>query len=131
MYIIALGTNDVRYREPSICAMNPKEYIFQIKQIVEFSKNHKTRFIFIAPWFSTSDDHISRLNHLDKQKLTKEYSLELENFAKANNHTYIDPNDYLERIILNNKKKYMVDHIHPNNNDGIMLYCEGIFFNSQ
>ena len=131
LYIIALGTNDVRYRDPSICAMNPKEYIFQIKKIVDFSKNRNTKFIFIAPWFSTSDDHISKLNNQDKKKLTKEYSLKLANFAKENNHIYIDPNNYLERIILNNKGKYIVDHIHPNNNDGIKLYCEGVFFNSQ
>ena len=33
LYIIALGTNDIRYRDSSICAMNSSEYIYQIDKI--------------------------------------------------------------------------------------------------
>ena len=132
LYIIALGTNDVRYRRKEICAMDAKNYINQLEKLVDFAKNknEKRKFIFIAPWFSTSDDGVSRLDHINKQKMMKEYSLELQKFSKKNNYIFIDPNDYLEKIVTQNKSKYFLDFIHPNSHDGIELYSESIFVNS-
>ena len=127
LYIIALGTNDIRYRDSSICAMNPKEYIYQLEKIVNLTNCHSGKFIFISPWISTSDDNISKLNHFDKKKLIKEYSLVLKSFSEKNKYLFIDPNDYLEEMILKNKDKYMVDYIHPNNKFGIQLYCQAVF----
>ena len=129
LYIIALGTNDIRYRDSSICAMNPNEYIYQIDKIVKLTKNHKSKVIFIAPWFSMPNDYISKLNHKDKKNLMKEYSLKLKDYAEKNSYLFIEPNDYLKKIVLKNKKIYMVDHIHPNFPIGIELYCESVFMN--
>ena len=133
LYIIALGTNDVRYRRKEVCAMDEKEYIKQLEKIVDLAKNTKEerKFVFIAPWFSTFDDKVSRLNHSDKKKMMKEYSFELEKFSKKNNYIFIDTNDYLEKIVTPNKSKYLLDFIHPNNQDGIELYSEGLFVNSK
>ena len=61
--------------------------------------------------------------------MVKEYSLELEKFSKKN-YIFIDPNDYLEKIVTQNKSKYFLDFIHPNSHDGIELYSESIFVNS-
>ena len=47
----------------------------------------------------------------------------------VNSYLFIDPNDYLEKIVLKNKKIYMVDHIHPNFPIGIELYCKSVFMN--
>ena len=127
LYIIAIGTNDIRYRDPSICAMNSKEFINELKKIVDLIKDRKAKFIFIAPWLSLTDDFISKINHEDKKELIKQYSLELKNFAKRKNYIFVDPNEYLEKIINKDRKKYMIDFIHPNNNYGIQLYCESIF----
>ena len=128
LYIIAIGTNDIRYRKASTCAMNSKEYINQIDKIVNLAKNKNKdcKFVFIAPWFSTHHDPVTKLTHKDKKAMRKKYSLELENYAKNNDYIFIDPNEYLERIVYDNVKKYLVDYIHPNNNDGIELYCEGV-----
>lgn len=126
LYVIALGTNDIRYRDPSICAMNPKEYIHEIEKIVNLIDNHAVKFIFITPWISTFDDNVSKLNHLDKKKLIKEYSLALKRFTEIYKFLYIDPNEYLEKMILQNKDNYMVDFIHPNSKLGIQLYCQGV-----
>ena len=131
LYIIALGTNDIRYRNKRICSMNSKEYNEQINTIVNLAKNNNSKFIFITPWFSLPDDTVSKLNHQDKKKLMKEYSLGLQKYAEKNNYIFIDPNEYLERIIEKNRTKYMVDFIHPNCKDGIKLYCESVFFNSK
>ena len=129
LYIIALGTNDIRYRDSSFCSMNPEEYIYIINNIVNLTKNHNSNIIFIAPWLSLPDDYIAKLKHFDKKKLLKEYSLKLKFYAENNNYVYIDPNYYLEKIILTNKETYMIDSFNPNNPLGIELYCEGVFMN--
>ena len=129
LYIIALGANDIRYRNPSICAMNSSEFIYQIDKIVNLTKNHKAQYIFIAPWFSLSDDYVSKLNHLDKKFIMKEYSLKLKDYTEKNNYIYIDPNENIESIVQSKKETYMVDFIHPNHPEGIELYCESVFKN--
>ena len=101
--------------------MNPDKYIDNINNIVKLLKNHKSNIIFISPWFSHPDYYISKLKHFEKKKLMKEYSLKLKDYAEKNNYVYIDPNDYLEKIILTNKETYMIDHIHPNYSIGTLL----------
>ena len=86
LYIIAIGTNDIRFRDESICAMTAKNYIEQLKNIVNLVQNKKAKFIFISPWYSTSDDIYSKLNHTEKLKLIKEYSLAMQNFARRNKY---------------------------------------------
>ena len=76
-----------------------------------------------------TNDYISKLNHKDKKNLMKEYSLKLKDYAEKNSYLFIDPNDYLEKIVLKNKKIYMVDHINPNFPMGIELYCKSVFMN--
>ena len=131
LYIIDIGINDIRYRKQSICAMNSNDYIRKIKKIVGFVTNKKAKFIFIAPWYSTSDDIVSKLKHKDKLKLIKEYSKEIENYAKSQNYIFINPNDYLAKKLINNRKKYLVDFIHPNSKEGIKLYSESVLLNSK
>ena len=131
LYIIALGTNDIRYNDSSICAMNETDFINQLDRIVDITKNNESKYIFIAPWLSTSDDPVSKLVHKDKNQKMKKYSLALEMYTKNKNFIFINSNEYLEKYILENKKKYMVDYIHPNDKDGIELYCESIFKNEK
>ena len=127
LYIIALGTNDVRYRNSLICSMNPEEYVKNMDKIVDLIKNKQAKIIFIAPWFSTNDDKKTKLNHFDKIRLMKKYSLELERYTKLKNYSFIELNDYIEKKVIKNKRKYLVDFIHPNDKDGIELYCEAVF----
>ena len=129
LYIIAIGTNDIRYRKRSICAMNSKSYIKQIEKIVKLCKNKKSKFVLISPWFSLYNDKLSKLKNKDKKLLIKKYSSQLKKYAKKNKYIFVNPNTYLEKIINKNKEKYMVDYIHPNNKNGIKLYSKSIFVN--
>lgn len=131
LYIISIGTNDIRYRKESICAMNSKIYIEKLKKIVQLVRNKKAKFIFISPWYSTSNDLYSKLNHRDKLKLNKQYTLAIENFARKNKYIHINPNDYLQKHINTNTKNYLVDFIHPNSKEGIKLYSEAVFAKSK
>ena len=126
LYIISIGLNDIRYRNKLTCAMDSKEYIQQIKRIVEFINNKKAKFIFIAPWYLIPDTFLSKLKYSDKNKLMNEYSLALKGFANTNNYVYIDANDYIEKFLKKNKRKYMVNPNTINDNYLIELYCEGL-----
>ena len=66
-----------------------------------------------------------------KSKWWKKYSSSLEEYSKTNNIFFVNPNRYIEKFILENTIKYMVDFIHPNAKDGIELYSESIFRNEK
>ena len=132
LYIVALGANDVRYRNPSICAMNKEDYIKNIEIIVDLAKknNKNSNFVFIAPWLSNPNDKYSKLKESEKNKLLDEYSESLKNYCHKNNFLFINPNKYINEKIKNNRKQYILDQIHPNENKGIELFSEAILINS-
>lgn len=133
LYIIALGTNDIRYRNPEICAMTKEKYINNIKKIIALAKtnNKNSKFILISPWFSNNNDKNCKLNEIEKNKFFEEYANILKHFCDKNNYLYINPNPYIFNNIKNNYSKYMLDQIHPNDKNGIELYSEAILFSSK
>lgn len=132
LYIIAIGTNDIRYRNPKICAMTKEDYIKNLEKIVMLAKtsNNKAKFVFIAPWLSNSNDIISKLNEKEKNIFLEEYAQSLNNYCIKNDFLFINANNYIGNIISKNSSKYLVDYMHPNENDGILLYSEAVLKNS-
>ena len=127
--IIAIGTNDIRYREKDICAMDEKEYIENIKKIENLIKNKKkdAKIVFIAPWISLISDNVTPLSQYDKEILFEKYSKALNDYANSNNYMYINPNKYiLDKLKRIDSKYYLKDHIHPNKINGINLYSEAV-----
>jgi poly-gamma-glutamate capsule biosynthesis protein CapA/YwtB (metallophosphatase superfamily)/lysophospholipase L1-like esterase len=125
LYIIAVGTNDVRYRNQKICAMTSKEYIKNLKQIVQKVKaqNKSAKFVFIAPWTTDMYDPVSRLPKQERFEMLKEYSEELEKYAKSFRALYINPNPLIDNTFkTRNPRTWLKDHIHPNALEGISLY---------
>lgn len=133
LYIIAIGANDVRYRNPDICAMTTEDYIKNINIIVKLAqKNNKdAKFVFIAPWLLNPVDKIYKLKESDKNKLLDEYRESLEIYCHKNNFLFINPNKYINEKIKNNKNHYILDEIYPNEKQGIALYSEAVLINSQ
>ena len=133
LYIIAIGTNDIRYRKKNECAMNKDDFIIEINKIVNLIKESysNSKIVFIAPWMSLSND-VVKLKGKEKEKLFNEYNLSLKEYCEKNNYLFINPNIYLEKILNGeNIKKYMNDYIHPNKNDGIELYSEAVLIMSK
>lgn len=121
--IIAIGTNDIRYRNEN-SAMTSNEYIQNIKKIIETLDNK--RIVLIAPFYSMNYDKVIKLSLEEKNKLFKEYSDELEKFANENNYLFINPNNILEKELNNsNTSFYLKDYIHPNHK-GLYLYSEAV-----
>lgn len=128
LYVVALGTNDVRYRDDSICAMTAQEYIDEIETLKsKLSKKSTTRFIFIAPWYSTDGDPFCSLSYSEKTKLNEKYCTALEKYCKNNSLGFINANEYIKEVLrTESERKYLLDHIHPNTSDGVRLYSEAV-----
>ena len=127
LYIIAIGTNDIRYRDEKICAMNSHDYVENIdkltKEILDLNPNSK--FVFIGPWLALNNDPYSKLNIEVRESMLKEYGELLKSFSEKNGYMFIDSNNAIyEELLSSSTEKYMLDHIHPNAGDGIKLYSE-------
>ncbi len=126
LYIIAIGTNDIRYKNSVNCSMDEDEYIKDISKLIEKIPNRNTAsFVFIAPWFSLDTDPFMKDNDDKKDSLNK-YRKSLEKFCDRNDYLYIDPNGKIEEEVLKNPDKYLTDYIHPNKEEGIYLYSRAV-----
>nr|WP_289037970.1 CapA family protein [uncultured Allobacillus sp.] len=133
LFVIAVGTNDVRYRNPKHCAMTSTQYIDNLDYIVQkvISKNKSAKFVFIAPWTTDSHDPISKLPKEERFNLLEEYSSALKKYAKSKGFVYIDPNPFISaKFKTRNPKTWIKDHIHPNANEGIHLYSDAVLQSS-
>lgn len=129
LFVVAVGTNDVRYRNPDICAMTPAEYVANLQQLRDGIRNKipNAKFIFIAPWTSTDGDFISALSFDEKIKLNDAYSVALENWCAAQGEIFINANPYIDaRLKVFPHKDYLVDFIHPNASKGVELYSTAV-----
>lgn len=129
LYVIAIGTNDVRYRDENQCAMTSDIYIDRIEELRRklTEKNSYAEFVFIAPWYSTDGDPYCSLSYSAKTSLNDEYSEALKEYCRDENLGYINANPYLKEILKNNpNSKYLLDHIHPNAGAGIVMYSEAV-----
>ena len=132
LFVVAIGTNDVRYRNEKICAMTSEEYIscLQVLRTEMLKNNPAAKFVFIAPWTSIAGDKISKLNFRAKKEMTAQYSDALKNFCETSGDVFVNPNPYIDHI-LNSKLclDYLNDWIHPNADKGVQLYSEAVLKN--
>lgn len=129
IYVIAIGTNDIRYRDKKICAMTSEEYIHNIDILVNgiLSEKRDTDFVFISPWPVLYPDPFSTLNPDQKDTLFKEYSKALEKYCHDKGFLFIDPHYRISEVLKKEiSSHYLIDHIHPNASGGILLYSSSI-----
>jgi lysophospholipase L1-like esterase len=129
LYVIALGTNDVRYRDESVCAMTAESYVERMDELKTklLSVSSGAKFIFIAPWYSTDGDIYSMLSFEDKTVMNEEYSAALEKYCSENSLMYINANPYIKNVLtVYPDRDYLLDHIHPNASKGVIMYSEAV-----
>ena len=127
LYVIAIGTNDIRYRNPKICAMTSEEYAasLQALQNVIKNKNPEAKFIFITPWTSTDGDLNSKLSFADKMAVNQEYSIALKKWCSESSNFFVDPNKVIaDKLKRYPQSRYLTDFIHPNGRQGVQFYSE-------
>ena len=129
LYVIALGTNDVRYRDESICAMTPESFAAETDALKNnlLKRSPKARFVFIAPWYSTDGDIYCGMSFAEKTSLNNEYSAALEKYCAENDLSYINANPYIENALRTSPdRSYLLDHIHPNASEGVVMYSQAV-----
>ena len=129
MYVIAIGTNDVRYCNPKICAMDEAEYIRRLQALESLIRDKcpSARFAYIAPWWSNDGDPYCPLSFAEKTAKNEQYSLALKEHCDREGYAFFDVNGYISREILGSTAGYyLVDHIHPNSKRGIYLYSKAL-----
>ena len=129
MYFLAMGCNDIRYRNAAICAMNESEYVANIDEICQSIKEKQPSavIICISPWQSERYDPNCRMTLEEKEKLYDLYSSKLKEFCEAKGFVFVNPNPYLEAVISKQDRRYyLLDHIHCNADQGIKLYSEAV-----
>lgn len=134
LYVIAIGTNDVRYRNKKTCAMNADVYVENINALIEkvTESNSNTNFILVAPWLALDNDPYTKLEVEKRDDMLKEYGQKLKVYCEKRGYLYVDANEEIYTEFLNSStEKYMLDHIHPNAGDGIKLYSEKILFSNK
>ncbi len=126
VYVIALGTNDVRYRDADKGAVTAEEYIENISCIVQacLSHNPAARFVFIAPWCSIPGDPIPPISRAEKEYLMSQYAQQLKDFSSQMGAIYIDPTNILRAVVYHESlsSHFLKDHIHPLYPGGCLLY---------
>lgn len=129
LYVVAVGTNDIRYRDEEICAMTADDYIAELESFTERirSENSSAEFAFIAPWTSLDNDSVSVLDAPERNRMNAEYTEALREWCGENGHLFSDPNPIINGVMQREiQSDYLVDHIHPNRYDGIRLYCRAV-----
>jgi len=134
LYVIALGTNDVRYRDESICAMTAEAYISELdglKTKIE-KKRANAKFIFIAPWYSTDGDPFCNMSFAEKTALNDEYSAALEKYCSEHSLGFVNANGYIREVLSTSPDRtYLLDHIHPNAAAGAVMYSQAVLSYNQ
>lgn len=133
-YIIAIGTNDVRYRDPSICAMTSTEYVTNITSMVNQIKsaNPNANIVIINAWCAFNADYTSVLDLVERDAMLDDYNSALRKYCSTVNIPFIDANVYIKKIInFANKSSFLLDYIHPNATLGIKLYSNAVLFGEQ
>jgi len=129
VYVVAIGTNDVRYRDEKTCAMDADRYIANINSLVNEIKaaNPAAQFVFVSPWLALDNDLYTEVSNEERDALLIEYGNALKSYCDKNTYVYIDPNPAICAVLTKEiTSKYIIDHIHPNANQGIALYSRSV-----
>lgn len=134
VYVFALGANDVRYRDPGQCAMTAEDFVENVRLMVRKvrEENSSADLFFLAPWCSDDHDPVSKLGKQERVAMISEYSAALESSCDGDHGIYfIDQNEIISRAFTRKDPRfYLVDHIHPNANQGIRLYAQAVVASS-
>ncbi len=129
LFVIAIGTNDVRYRDEKICAMNPESFIENINTLIlKIRQNNPgAKFSFIAPWLAMDNDPYTKVPVGERDVLLQEYGQALKDYCFKNDHVFVNPNPAIAQVLTRYAPSgYLLDYIHPNANRGLILYSEKV-----
>ena len=134
LYVVAIGCNDVRYRNEKTCAMTADAYVAAMEEMTGLilQSNPEAKIVFIPPWMTLDNDRYSKLSHEEKNAMTDEYAEALAAYAAEHGYGFINPNEYLRNFFANaGRNLYTSDGIHPNATRGLELYSMAVLESSR
>lgn len=130
IFFVAVGCNDIRYRDEHICALTSQQYEEGVRKLIKLIrlKNAQAKIVLIAPWWSDDVfDKCCELNLSAKHHLYDEYTEALKTIAKDEGCIFINPNHMIwEKINSSVQQSYLTDWIHPNATEGIKLFSTSV-----
>lgn len=131
LFVVAIGANDILFRDPLFCAMTAADYIQNLRKLRDAirARHPDARFVFIAPWIATDGDAslIGGVLPPNTDEMYRDYTAALQAWCADTGDTFIDANGYIaRRFALSSPESYLVDFIHPDAGDGVRLYSEAI-----
>ncbi|MBO6236935.1 MAG: SGNH/GDSL hydrolase family protein [Schwartzia sp.] len=131
LFVIAIGANDILFRDPLFCAMTSADYINYLKKLRDAvcARRPDAKFIFIAPWLATDGDAslIGGEKPPNTDEMYRDYTSALEAWCGVTGDAFIDANGYIARHFETSlPNHYLVDFIHPNAGNGVALYAEAV-----
>ena len=122
MYIIAIGINDVLFRNAVKSAKTPSEFAQSCSLLAETIKgiSPEAKIYFIAPWTFTGQTE-------DIEKLGNSFRDALKDMCQGSGCQYINPDPIITEVIYSEGyDRYMHNDFHPNAPDGVGLYSYAV-----
>ena len=131
LFVVAIGANDILFRDPMFCAMTAADYIQSLQKLRDAvcERRPDAKFVFIAPWIATDGDAgiIGGVVPPNTDKAYADYTAALQTWCRDTGDVFIDANGYIARAFASSSpEKYLIDFIHPNDGAGVRLYAEAV-----
>lgn len=122
IYVIAIGINDVIFRNAVKSAPTPAEFAQRCSLLTDTIKgiSPDAKLYFIAPWtfIGQSEDIIALGNN---------FRAALKDMCAGSGYQYINPDPVITSVIYTEGyDKYMYNDFHPNASDGVGLYSYAV-----
>lgn len=130
-YVVAVGANDILFRDPMFCATTAESYVRSLETLRSAicARRPDAYFVFIAPWLATDGDAgiIGGTKPPDTDEAYRKYTAALESWCEGTGDLFINPNGYIARQFAQSSPElYLLDFIHPNADNGVRLYAEAV-----
>ncbi len=122
IYVIAIGINDVIFRNAVKSAQTPEEFAQRCSLLADTIKgiSPDAKLYFIAPWtFIGQSEDINDLGNSFRDAL--------KDMCAGSGYQYINPDPVITSVIYaEGYDKYMYNDFHPNASEGVGLYSYAV-----
>lgn len=137
-YIIALGINDVIYRDKggNQTTFTTAEYIKNLENLVKCindkDQGKMNQFVFVAPFEYINKRSYQLTKYIRRENTHQEYTIALYNWCNLNNYAFTAPMNYIKNTLstVDNSDEYTVDDVHPSYPLGTQLYSKAVYESS-
>ena len=122
VYVIAIGFNDIVFRDNENAAHSADEFTGSCNLLAEEIRNisPEAKIYFISPWLFIDQDESTICTGI-------QYRDALRIWCSDAGYIYIDPNPYIIAVFdKDGVSEYMLDNFHPNSPKGIGLYSYAV-----